>query len=449
MELKKNTLFGNLVWKFMQLNKYITGSKIYSLAEKLWPIDRSITGPGVRKTLAYIKEIIPDLKIKFFKSGTKVFDWTIPPEWFVNDAYISDDYGKKIIDFKKNNLHLIGYSYSIRKRIHFNELKKNLYYLKEFPDAIPYITSYYNKIWGFCISYNDFLKLNNRSFYQVVIDTSFKKNGVMNYGEFVIKGKSKKEIIFSTYICHPSLANNELSGPCLATFLIQWAQKNILNPHYTYRFIFIPETIGSIAYIHKNIEKLKKNVIAGFVITCVGDDKNWSLVTSRYENKLCDHFAIKCFKKLSIDYKKYSYLERGSDERQYCFPSIDLPFCSVTRSKYNTYKEYHTSNDNLSFISSKGFEESFNYYKSLIMLIDKSRIPLITTKCEPFLSKRNLRNTLSQVGSGKSTKNLMDILNYCDGNNTDSQIASITSLSLKNVRNNLKILEMNRLIKYL
>ena len=241
----------------MVSNKKNNNEPMYSWAKDLFPITRSITGPGVRETLNYLKNIVPNLIIKKVKSGEKYFDWKVPDEWFPKEAWVKNQKGKKVIDFKKNNLHLVGYSKSIKKTMRLNELKKNLYSLASQPNAIPYVTSYYNKQWGFCLKENDKKKLKNEK-YDVFIDAPFKK-GFLNYGEIIIRGKLKKEIFLSTYICHPSLANNEISGPVVAIALSKWIKK-IKNRKYTYRIVFLPETIGSIIYISKNLNKLKKTL---------------------------------------------------------------------------------------------------------------------------------------------------------------------------------------------
>ena len=242
----------------MTINKYYTIAK-----NTLYPITRSITGLGVRKTLTIIQREFPELKIKKIKSGTKVFDWNVPPEWNVSDAYILDKNDKKIIDFKNNNLHLVGYSIPVKKHVSKQELFKNLYFLKKQPTAIPYITSYYKKRWGFCVSYNQYKNLDkeysSNDKFKVVVNSSLKKNGGLNYGELILKGSSKKEILISTYICHPSMANNELSGPVVSIALVNWLL-TLKKRRYTYRIVFIPETIGSILYLSKNLDHLKNHV---------------------------------------------------------------------------------------------------------------------------------------------------------------------------------------------
>ena len=336
----------------------MTIKKFYNIAKnRLFKLNRSITGKDLRLTLRIIKNEIPELKIKKISSGQKVFDWKVPSEWNVLNAYVVDKDNNRIIDFKKNNLHLVGYSVPIKKEVFRNELLKNLHYLKEQPKAIPYMTSYYKKRWGFCVSYNQFKKFkrkySSKDKFRIVIDSNFKKNGELNYGECILKGKNKKEILISTYICHPSMANNELSGPIVSMSLINYFRNKKLDK--TLRFIFIPETIGSISYLSKNLKQLKENVIGGYNLTCIGDERQHSCMLSKYGNSPSDETLIEAYKFLKIkDYKIYSFLERGSDERQYCYPGIDLPVSGFCRSRFHTFKEYHTYHDNLDYISKVG-----------------------------------------------------------------------------------------------
>ena len=340
---------------------------LYSWAQDLYPIHRSIAGEGVRKTLIYLKKLLPNLKIKKIASGKKVYGWKVPKEWSIKEAYIKNSKGDKIVDLKNNNLHVISHSQPINKKLNLENLKKNLYSLKDQPKAIPYITSYYSNRWGFCINHENLKKLK-KDLYHVVIDSSF-KNGYLNYGELIIPGKSKDEILISTNICHPSMGNNETSGIVVATALADWASK-LKNRRYTYRIILIPETIGSIAYIHLNKEKLKKRVKAGFVVVCVGDEKKYSFLQSRDGNTLSDRAALYALNKYIKKFEYYDFLERGSDERQFCSKGIDLPVCSIMRSKYGTYPEYHTSLDNLKFISGKGLYGSFQILKKVLEILE-------------------------------------------------------------------------------
>ena len=404
-----------------------------------------MTGNGVRKTLSLIKQELPDLKLLKLKSGTKVFDWTIPDEWNVKDAWIKDTNGKKICEFKKNNLHLMGYSKPIHKKLNLEELKKNLHSLKKQPTAIPYVTSYYKKNWGFCISENERKKLK-KGVYEIFIDSSFKK-GSLDFGELIIKGKNKKEIFLSTNICHPSMGNNEISGICVTTFLLKWI-KSLKKTNYTYRVIFIPETIGAISYLKLNLKKMKKNIIAGFNVVCVGDDNNYSYLPSRKGDTYSDKIALHVLKNTFPKFKQYTWLDRGGDERQYCAPKIDLPIASIMRSKYETYKEYHTSLDNLNFISAKGLEGGFNVLKKALSCIENNFIPVATNFGEPQLGKRGLYwDAVFQKNKNKNIKLLVNFLTYSDGKNTVLDIANICNQPFWDLDDILKKLLKYKLIK--
>ena len=424
--------------------------KYYNLGKKkLFPICRSITGPGVRKTLKIIKNQFPKLKIKKIRSGTKVFDWRIPPEWNIKDAYILDKYSNKIVDFKKNNLHLVGYSIPVRKYLNKNQLYKNLYFLKKQPDAIPYVTSYYKKRWGFCLNYNQKKKLDKnylkQDIFKVVINSKFNKKGFLNYGELVLKGISSKEILISTYICHPSMANNELSGIIVSMGLINHFKKKKLSK--TIRFLFIPETIGSIAYINKNLKNMKKNIIGGYNLSCIGDEREHSCMLSKYKNSPSDFALLNAYKKLKIKkYKIYSFLKRGSDERQYNSPGIDIPISSIFRSKYGSYPEYHTSLDDFNLVTLKGIDGGFQVAKTAINNLLNEIIPKNKMLCEPHMSKYNLYPTLSKNTSNSVSQNYMDFLQYADGKNNLRKISKYIKLSFSKTKQLYKLLKSKNLI---
>ena len=424
--------------------------KYYNIAKtKLFPITRSLTGDGVKKTLNIIQKELPKLKIKKFKSGTKVFDWNIPEEWNVTDAYVIDKYNNRIIDFKKNNLHLVGYSIPIKKNITKKELFKNLYFLKNQPKAIPYITSYYKRRWGFCISYNEYKILDKRyslnDKFKVVINSNLNKKGNLNYGELILKGKSKKEILISTYICHPSMANNELSGPIVSMGLINYFKNKKLNK--TLRFVFIPETIGSISYLSKNLKYLKENVIGGYNLSCIGDERQHSCMFSKYQNSPSDEAVIEAYKLLKIkNYKVYPFLKRGSDERQYNSPGIDLKISSIFRTKYAEYPEYHTSLDNFNLVTLKGCVGGFNVARKSIEILLERIYPKCKIMCEPQMGKRGLYPTLSTKNEIKLIRSYMDFLQYADGTNSLEKISNLIKLDLKSVRKIYQILFKNFLI---
>ncbi len=413
------------------------------LAKKLYPIHRSITGKGVVKSLKIIKKNISKLKIKSFNSGAKVFDWVVPPEWNIQDAFIAKLNGEKIIDFKKNNLHIVNYSSPVKKIISKTELLKHLHSIPKKKNTIPYITSYYKKYWGFCLSESDKKLLKDEKFI-VKINSNFDNKGKLHYGELLIKGKSKKEILIHTYICHPRLANNEISGPTVTTYLANYFSKKKNN--FSIRFLFLPETIGTIAYLNKNYKYLKENTIGGYVITCVGDERNYSFLESKKNDSLSNKVARDIFKKNKIKYKNYSFLHRGSDERQYNSPGIDLPIASIMRTKYGVYPEYHTSDDNFKVVTKKGLTDSFRLIKDIIEKFDKEIIPISTFKCEPFLSKRKLYPTISTGKIAKSNRQLLDFLMYSDGNNRISDIEKKIKINKKEAKKIYEILKKNKLI---
>jgi len=388
---------------------------MYELCCELFPICRSLTGNGVRQTLTSLKKIIPQLMIHEVPTGTKVFDWTIPNEWNINDAFIADMQGKRIVDFKTSNLHVMGYSIPVNKIMKMTDINKHIYSLPDQPQAVPYITSYYKKRWGFCIADTLRKKLLKKPElkYHVNIDSTLAP-GSLSYAELILPGCTDKEVLLSTYICHPSMANNEISGPVVLTELAKWLL-SLTSRRYTYRIVFLPETIGSITYISRNLDSLQQNVEAGFVITCVGDNRTYSYLASRNGNTLADRVAKHVLKHHYPEYISYSFLDRGSDERQYCSPGVDLPVCSIMRSKYAEYPEYHTSLDDLSIISPEGLEGSLSVYKKCLSLLENNKLMVNNVKCEPQLGPRGLYPTLSTKNSGIAVRNMMNFLAYSDG----------------------------------
>ena len=419
------------------------------LLKKLTPIYRSITGKGNLQTLKYLKSLDNKLKIKYFKSGEKVFDWKVPLEWKIKDAYIITPDNKKICDFKKNNLHLMAYSKKIKKILPLQKLQKNLYSLKKLPNAIPYVTSFYKKNWGFSIEHHKREKLKSGN-YKIIVDSEFIK-GKMYYGEILVKGKLRKEILFSTYICHPQMANNETSGPVLAFYLSQFLKKK--KRRYSYRIVFTSETIGSIAYLNKNFQSLKNNLLAGYILTCVGDEKCFSFLPSRTGDTLSDKYALKIFKKIKQRKKYYTWLDRASDERQYCSPGIDLPISSIMRSKYGSYKEYHTSLDKAgSVVTNKGLKDTFNIYKKIITDFEKSFFPISKYKCEPFMSKYKLYPSINDRSnwvkpSEIQTRNVMNFISLCDGKNSIEDISNKININTKTAKKIFQKLIKLKLIK--
>ena len=390
--------------------------RAFRRAGELFPICRSITGPGLRYTLSYIKDILPDLLITHVDSGSKVFDWTIPDEWSIDDAFILDPSGKKIVDFQECNLHVVGYSSPINTILSLDELLPHLHSLPDQPTAIPYVTSYYKKRWGFCVS-DEFKNSLAPGDYKVVISSSFSK-GYLSYGELYLpstQSASAKTIFFSSYICHPSMANNELSGPVTLISIAEYLS-SLSSRRFNYQFIFIPETIGAIAYLSNNLETLKRDVIAGFNITCVGDERAYSFLPSRSGQSLADQVLKTVLDHYTDTYTTYSWSSRGSDERQYCWPGVDIPVASFMRSKYGEYPEYHTSLDKLgTVVTVNGLTCSFDVIMKTIELLENNYLFQAAVLCEPQLSPRGLYSDLSIKTAFQQQNIYLEILTYCDG----------------------------------
>ncbi len=389
---------------------------MYGLCTRLFPICRSITGDGVRETFRILQGEIPDIPFEMHEipSGTQVLDWTIPKEWNIRDAYIETPDGKRICEFKKNNLYILHYSIPVNKKVSLEELKEHIITLPDQPDLIPYASSYYAPRWGFCMPHNDFLALEEGE-YRVFIDSDL-KDGSLTYGEILLPGERDEEIFFSSYTCHPSMANNECSGPSLVIELAKYLN-SLEKRRYSYRLVLAPETIGALTYISKNLSHLKSHVKAAFNLTCVGDDRTYSMVHSRYGDTLADKVLSNVLRFHHPDYKDYDYTKRGSDERQYQAPGVDVPMVCFCRSKYHVFPEYHTSADDLDFISPGGLQGSFDVMKKVINTLEYNRNYKVTTLGEPQLGKRGLVPNMSNKNTYKQTLALKDLIAYADGSN--------------------------------
>lgn len=399
-----------------------SGDELHSFATSLFPICRSLTGNGVRETLRLIREQVSGLTIHEVPSGTRAFDWTVPDEWNIRSAFIEDPSGRRIVDFAEHNLHVVGYSAAVDTSMSLDELQPHLHSLPEQPDLIPYVTSYYANNWGFCLSHN-LRKSLIPGRYRVVIDAELKP-GHLTYGDILIPGLSSDEILLSTYICHPSMANNELSGPVVATHLARWLQQQ--QRRYSYRIVFVPETIGTLVYLSKHLDVLKDRVRAGYVLTCCGDDGRFSYMPSRTGSTYADKVALRVLSEFAPDYMHYSFGQRGSDERQYCSPLIDLPVCSIMRSKYHEYPQYHTSADNLSFVTGSGLRTTLEMYAMVISELEANDLPRAVVPGEPQLGKRGLYPTLGGQVNQASIATIVDLLALADGTNDIKEIAAIT-----------------------
>lgn len=393
--------------------------------DELFPICRSITGNGYRKSFNIIKKFIPFRKYKY-QTGKKVFDWKIPNEWNVRNAYIKNLKDKKIIDFNQNNLHLMSYSKPVNKIMSLSELNKNLHSISAQPKYIPYVTSYYKKNWGFCLSHSQRLKLKNEN-YRVFIDSSLKK-GFVEWGEFLLKKTvndnsiKKDTILITSYLCHPSMANNELSGP-LIQILLYLKLKKLKKRKFNYLFVINPETIGSICFIHKNLEYLKKKLISGIVLTCLGGpEKKLSYKLSREGNSLFDKYFTRAAKNKKINIRKFE--TNGSDERQYCSSECNLPVGQLARTVYGKNKEYHTSADNKEFVKLRSFKGTANEIFKFFQ--DNEKKDFIRRKqpyCEMQLGKRNLYPNINSPNTWEDSSD--KILNSHDQLNIINTILSV------------------------
>ncbi len=401
------------------------GKKIYDLAGKLFPICRSITGNGFRSSLEIICGIVPEIQVFEVPSGTEVFDWTVPKEWNIRGGWIRSLQGETVIDFKDCNLHVLGYSVPIHKTVSRDELLEHVYTQPEQPDWIPYVTSYYKERWGFCMSENQKQSLTD-AVYEVFIDSSLEA-GSLTYGELILPGETEDEIFFSTYLCHPSMANNELSGPCVQTALIQYL-KSLSHRRYTYRFVFIPETIGSITYLSRNLQSMQQHMKAGFVLSCVGDERTYSYVSTKYEDTLADRVLDNVLKFHYPGYIRFSFMKRASDERQYGSAGVDLPVCAFCRSKYHEYPEYHTSADNMDLISPEGLQGSYDVMVKVINALENNYFYQMKCKCEPQLGKRGLYPTISQKGTYEAVRAMQHFIAYADGRNDMIGISNILNI---------------------
>ena len=389
------------------------GQAIHDFARALWPLPRSISGEGLRATLRAIQARLPALELVEVASGTQVLDWIVPDEWRIGEAWIEAPDGSRIVDVASNNLHVVGYSTAVDAVLPLAELQPHLHSLPEQPDAIPYVTSYYQRRWGFCLSKRQRDALVEGD-YRVRIDAAHAP-GAITLGELLIPGESEQEILLSSYCCHPSMANNELSGPCLLTWLARWIDA-LPRRRYSYRIVFVPEMIGSIAYLDRHRAAMRARTIAGFNLSCVGDERAWSYLPSRHGDTLADRVARHVLGHLAPGYQRYHWRDRGSDESNYCAPGIDLPVASVMRSKYGSYPEYHTSLDDLdTVVTPRGLGQSFALYRRIIEALEQHCHPVAQVLGEPQLGRRGLYPSLSVKGSTAPVRTLLDLISMADG----------------------------------
>lgn len=424
------------------------------LLHTLFPICRSLTGDGVRKTLRELSKMA-NFAIKEIPSGTVCYDWTVPPEWNIRDAYIADSKGKRLVDFKKNNLHVVSYSAPISKTMAFDELKKYLYTLPALPQAIPYRTSYYKKDWGFCLSYEQYKMMDRQERYRVYIASTLEP-GSMTYGECILRGTSGKEFLVSAYCCHPSLANDNLSGIVLWTLLLRELKKRKLR--HSYRFLIAPETIGAIAYLRKN-EKAMKKIAGGFIITSVAGPGKFGYKHTFLGDHLIDRAVHLAFRDRGVDYVSYPFDVAGSDERHFSAPYFRIPMGTICKDKYYEYDYYHTSLDDLRFVRARYLVETFQLYLSAIENLEMNvTYKSLSPYSEPQLGRRGLYPPLGgfqKTGAGTPREQKivseLDAIRWLmfmsDGETSLLAIAERSGLPLRDLYQTAEKLQKHKLLK--
>jgi aminopeptidase-like protein len=405
------------------------GEQMHSLMVELYPLCRSITGNGVERTLEIIKKDIP-IAIHKVPTNTRAFDWEVPKEWNINEAYIKNSKGEKIVDFADSNLHVLNYSVPINQSVSLDALKEHLYTLPEHPDWVPYRTSYYKEDWGFCIAYNQFRKLTE-DVYDVYIDSSLKE-GHLTYGEYYIAGDIPDEVLISTRICHPSMCNDNLSGVCVATYLAKELRRKKLR--YSYRFLFIPGTIGAITWLALNESKVT-HIRHGLVISLLGDAGGFTYKKSRQGDAEIDQVTEAVLKAKTNNFKVLKFSPYGDDERQYCSPGFNLPVGSLMRTPFGEYPEYHTSADNLEFVTPTALESSLQMLRNIIHMLETNKKYVnLNPKCEIQLGKRGLYNAIGGEWNGRDLQlALLWVLNFSDGKHSLLEISKESGIDFESI----------------
>ena len=415
---------------------------MHRLATELFPLHRSITGDGVRETLGIIAREVPGLQIHEVPSGTPVLDWTVPDEWNIRAARLTGPDGSIVVDLTDSNVHVVSYSIPVDEHLTLEELQEHLHSDPQHRTAIPYVTSYYTPTWGFCLTQEDRDRLPPGT-YHAQIDSTLQP-GSLTYGELVIPGDTDDEVFISTYVCHPSLGNNELSGPVVATALARWLSA-LPGRRYTYRFVFIPETIGAITYLDRHVARLRERVVAGFNLTCIGDDGDYSYLASRLGNSPIDRIARRIVQTTSQPVL-YTFLDRGSDERHYCSPGVDLPLISLMRTKYGCYPQYHTSLDDLTFITPSGLQGGLDLVRDCVVAFERSQYFRATVLGEPQLGRRGLYHTMHARTVADLVLLRTHVLAYCDGQHSVDDIADLLDRSAADISLIIEELEDHGLV---
>lgn len=405
------------------------GRYMHDLAAELFPFPRSLTGDGVRQTLSLLRRELPGLLIHEVPSGYQAFDWTVPDEWNIQSASLVDPDGSTVVDFADSNLHVVNYSEPTDTYVDWEDLQSHLHSIPELPNAIPYVTSYYNRNWGFCLPDSQLLKLKQGTYHATIESTV--SPGSLSYAELLLPGESNQEVFITTYVCHPSMANNELSGPVVSVALARWLM-SMPTRRYSYRFVFAPETIGALVYASLNLRVLRTNVVAGINLTCIGDEGDYSYLASRLGNLEIDRIAEQIVQSRPRPVV-YSYLNRGSDERQYGAPGIDLPMVSLMRTKYGQFPEYHTSLDDLTFVTPVGLQGGLDLVREVIQALEVNFYYTTTVLGEPQLGARGLYHLVGKRSIDEIVALRRNVLAYSDGLHSTADIAALLNVSIMDV----------------
>jgi aminopeptidase-like protein len=431
----------NLSQQFGQQALAETGKELHQFAAQLYPICRSITGDGIRQTLAMIGNRIP-LQVSEVATGTAVFDWTVPKEWNIRDAYIKDAGGRRVVDFQQNSLHVLNYSTPIHEVLPLNQLKEHLFTLPEYPDWIPYRTSYYKEQWGLCLTHNQLSDLRDET-YEVFIDSTL-QDGQLTYGECFLPGQLKEEVLISTHACHPSLANDNLSGLAVATHLAQLMAER--DRRYSYRFLFIPGTIGAITWLARNQDKVNL-VRHGLVLTGVGDRGGFHYKKSRRGDAEIDRATAHVLRHCGEPSEVLEFSPYGYDERQYCSPGFNLPVGCLMRSVWGTFPEYHTSADNLDFIQPISLAKSLDTCMAIVNVLENNRRYINQNPyCEPQLGKRNLYRSMGGESIGQEINARLWLLNLSDGEHSLLDIAERSGIPFSAISQAAELLNQSGLL---
>jgi aminopeptidase-like protein len=426
-----------------QMNPRAEGEIAYALIERLYPLCRSITGNGVRRSLRVLRETIP-LALREVVSHTQVFDWTVPDEWNVRDAYIMNDAGERLVDFRKSNLHVLNYSIPINRMMALAELRPHLYTIPDSPDWIPYRTSYHQRNWGFCLTQRQLDKFEEGEYY-VCIDSTLHP-GHLTYGEFRIKGETDDEVLVSCHSCHPSLCNDNLSGMAVATRLA--ALLHGLSLRYSYRFLWLPGTIGSITWLALN-QALLPRIKHGLVLSCVGDPGKFTYKRSRRGNAEIDRAVEQVLTHSEHGFQALDFAPDGYDERQYCSPGINLPVGCFMRTPNGCYPEYHTSADDLSLVSASAMGESLAQLLRVVEVLEQNRRYInLNPKCEPQLGRRGLYRETGGMHDTAGVENaILWMLNLSDGDHDLLDIAVRSGIEFQVISEAAGLLRESRLLR--